>query len=200
MIAEMTCRMNALFARQRFSEATEIALQITAMSKDELRVTFERHGVDVKHLDHEAFGIYCGQMEPSYDVHVEGATSCVLAAAKEFGKKHIQEMVLITRRMLEGEAEPNQRMGLVITLNAHISLDEAVFIAEAVQSHGIAGATFAPNRNGEITIYHTKILNMTDEEFISSAMAITDKLRKLYPQLTSSIQSFIIHMPHLHYE
>ena len=42
--------------------------------------TFERHGVTVLHLDHEAFGIYVGQIEPTYDVHVDGRSEGVLAA------------------------------------------------------------------------------------------------------------------------
>jgi hypothetical protein len=43
-------------------EAADLALQITALSKDELRQSFEHHGVQVLYLDHEAFGIYGGQV------------------------------------------------------------------------------------------------------------------------------------------
>src|SRR5271154_5453142 len=67
IIADLTKHMNAHFAAGRYSEAAVLALQITARSKDELRDTFVRHGVAVLHLDHEAFGIYQGQIEPTYD-------------------------------------------------------------------------------------------------------------------------------------
>jgi hypothetical protein len=39
--------MNALFATKRYAEAAHLALSITALSKDELRDTFERHDVQV---------------------------------------------------------------------------------------------------------------------------------------------------------
>jgi hypothetical protein len=57
-ISRLTREMNALFAAGQYAEAARTALVITALSKDELRQTFERHGVRVLHLDHEAFGIY----------------------------------------------------------------------------------------------------------------------------------------------
>jgi hypothetical protein len=57
-ISRLTAEMNALFAANQYAEAARIALSITALSKDELRHTFERHGVTILHLDHEAFGIY----------------------------------------------------------------------------------------------------------------------------------------------
>jgi hypothetical protein len=63
-------------------------------------------------LDHEAFGIYAGQIEPTYDVHVDGRTDDVLAAASEFGRRHAQEMVLIAKKIREGESDPNERIGL----------------------------------------------------------------------------------------
>ncbi len=85
VIANLTKEMNAHFAAERFSEAAALALQITALSKGELRDTFVRHGVTVLHLDHEAFGIYQGRIEPTYDVRVEGSAAAVLAAATEFG-------------------------------------------------------------------------------------------------------------------
>src|SRR5437899_9735464 len=106
VIADLTRRMNGHFAAGQFREAAILALQITARSRDELRDTFVRHGVAVLHLDHEAFGIYEGQIEPTYDVHVEGTTVAVLAAAAEFGRHHAQEMILIARKVREGEHDP----------------------------------------------------------------------------------------------
>src|SRR2546430_17439829 len=98
VIAGLTRQMNAHFAAGQFSEAAALALQITARSKDELRDTFVRHGVVVLHLDHEAFGIYQGQIEPTYDVLVEGPTAAGLAAAEEFGKRHAQETIPVARK------------------------------------------------------------------------------------------------------
>ena len=63
-ISRLTREMNRLFAAQQYSEAVRVALAITAMSKGELRQTFEQHGVRIVHLDHEAFGIYAGIVEP----------------------------------------------------------------------------------------------------------------------------------------
>ena len=100
-IRRLTAEMNALFAAQQYTEAARIALSITALSKDELRETFERHGVMILHLDHEAFGIY-RVIEPSYDLRVDGGTSAVLAAATEFGKRHAQEAVLIAQAPRRG--------------------------------------------------------------------------------------------------
>src|SRR5271168_1387819 len=71
-IRRLTAEMNALFAAEQYAEAARIALSITALSKDELCETFERRGVTILHLDHEAFGIFEGQIEPTYDLHVEG--------------------------------------------------------------------------------------------------------------------------------
>src|SRR6266571_7331497 len=112
VIADLTKQMNAHFAAGEFGEAALLALQITARSKDELSDTFVRHGVVVLHLDHEAFGIYEGQIEPTYDVLVEGTAAAVLAAATEFGKRHAQEMILIARKLREGEHDPGARLGL----------------------------------------------------------------------------------------
>jgi hypothetical protein len=53
-IADLTRRMNAEFHAGRYADAGRIALEITARSKDELATTFQRHGVTVLHLDHEA--------------------------------------------------------------------------------------------------------------------------------------------------
>jgi hypothetical protein len=164
VIAQLTRQMNALFADGRYSEAARLALEITAKSKDELRDVFARHGVAVLHLDHEAFGIYEGLIEPAYDVHADGTTGDVLDAAAEFGRRHAQEMVLVARKMHEGESDPAQRLGLTIALNAEIGVDEAVEIADVVKDHGFRGATFAPKRRGAVVIYHTDNLGMTGEE------------------------------------
>src|ERR1700693_4193253 len=91
-IRRLTAEMKALFAAKQYAEAARIALSITALSKDELRETFAKHGVTVLHLDHEAFGIFEGEIEPTYDTLVDAATPEVLAAAAEFGKRHVQEM------------------------------------------------------------------------------------------------------------
>jgi hypothetical protein len=116
VIADLTRRMNVQFEAGRYAEAGLLALEITARSKDELAEAFRRHGVTVPHLDHEAFGIYEGQIEPTYDVHVDGRTDDVLAAAAEFGRRHAQEMVLVARKVREGESDTNERIGLTITL------------------------------------------------------------------------------------
>jgi hypothetical protein len=132
VIADLTKEMNALFAEGDYGEAAVLALQITSRSKDELRDAFVRHGVTVLHLDHEAFGIYEGQIEPTYDVYVEGRTDSVLTAAMEFGKHHSQEMILIARKLRQGEHDAAERLGLTILLNAQITLDEAVEITALV--------------------------------------------------------------------
>src|SRR5690349_10044674 len=82
-ISRLTVEMNALFAARQYGEAARTALSITALSKDDLRDVFERHGVKILRLDHEAFGIYAGTIEPSYDLRVEGETQLVLSAAAE---------------------------------------------------------------------------------------------------------------------
>jgi hypothetical protein len=151
-IADLTKRMNAYFAAGQYGDAAVLALQITARSRDELKETFVRHGVAVLHLDHEAFGIFEGRIEPTYDVHVEGRTDAVLAAATEFGKHQAQEMILIARKPREGESDPAERLGLTIVLNALITLDEEVEIAALVQDHGFKGATFAPKRRGSVAV------------------------------------------------
>ena len=155
VIADLTKQMNVCFAAGQYNEAAVLALQITARSRDELRDTFVRHGVTVLHLDHEAFGIYEGQVEPTYDVLVEGPAAAVLAAAAEFGKHHAQEMILIARKRREGEHDPAERLGLTILLNVEIVLDVAVEIAAKVQDRGFKGATFAPKRKGSVAVYHT---------------------------------------------
>src|SRR5947209_17910583 len=148
VIAELTRQMNAQFQTGRYTEAGRLALEITARSKDELATAFQRHGVTVLHLDHEAFGIYEGQIEPTYDVHVDGRTDDVLAAASEFGRRHAQEMVLIARKVQEGESDPHERNGLTITLYANVTVPEAVRIAEVVRRVGLHGAPFLPEGRG----------------------------------------------------
>ncbi len=138
-ISRLTQEMNTLFAAKQYAEAARIALSITALSKDELRETFERHGVAVLRLDHEAFGIYGGIIEPSYDLRVEGSTPHVLQAATEFGERHEQEAILIARKVREGETDPDEKLGLSITLRAAISAQEAVMIAEMVKTCGFKG-------------------------------------------------------------
>jgi hypothetical protein len=153
VIADLTRRMNAEFQAARYADAGRLALEITARSKDELAEAFHRHGVTVLHLDHEAFGIYAGQIEPTYEVHVDGRTDDVLAAASECGRRHAQEMVLIAKKIREGESDPNERIGLTITLYANVTVPEAVRIAEVVRQLGFAGATFSPKGQGTIVVF-----------------------------------------------
>lgn len=197
VIADLTKQMNVRFAAGEFGEAAHLALQITARSKDELRDTFVRYGVAVLHLDHEAFGIYERLIEPTYDVHVEGTTTAVLAAAAEFGKHHAQEMILIVRNLKEGERDPAERLGLTILLGAQITLEEAVEITALVQDHGFKGATFAPKRQGTVAIYHTDNLGMTPAEFQDAATGLLEELRQDYPALNFDVQKYFIHMPQL---
>lgn len=189
--------MNGHFAAGEYSEAADLALEITALSKDELRQSFERHGVRVLYLDHEAFGIYAGQIEPTYDTLVDGSTPDVLAAAAEFGTRHAQEMVLIAKKLKAGESDPSQRMGLIIALHEDIPVNVAVEIADLVRDSGFAGATFAPKRGGEVAIYHTDNLGMTGEQFVAGAYALVGELQKRYSQLTFGMQKFLIQMPRL---
>jgi len=196
-IADLTRRMNAEFHAGRFAQAGRTALEITALSRDELLVTFERHTVTVLHLDHEAFGIYEGEIEPTYDVHVDGRTDDVLAAASEFGRRHAQEMVLIAKELREGENDPNQRLGLTILLNATFTIEEALEIAAAVRSCGFTGATFAPKRSGTVAIYHTENLGITADEFARVALMLLGDLKEDYPSLTYEFRKYIIHMPKL---
>ena len=183
IIADLTRRMNAEFQAGKYAEAGVIALEITARSKDELAAVFQQNGVTVLHLDHEAFGIYEGQIEPAYDVHVDGQTENVLAAAREFGRRHAQEMVLIAKKLREGESDPNQRMGLTILLNEHIGVEEAVHIAEIVRTCGFQGATFAPKGGGTVIIYHTENLGLSPEAFQKNGEKLTGELKKRYSSL-----------------
>ncbi len=197
IIADLTKRMNGHFAAGEFSEAAALALQITSQSKDELRETFVRHGVTVLHLDHEAFGIYQGQMEPTYDVHVEGAGDHVLAAAAEFGKRHAQETILIARKLREGEHDPELRLGLTVRLNAAIILAEAVEIVDVVQDCGFNGATFALKGKGSLVVYRTDSLGMSNEKFEQAATVLVGRLRGKYPALHYEVQEYVICMPRL---
>jgi hypothetical protein len=197
IIADLTGRMNGYFAAGQYAESAEIALQITALSKDELRDAFERHGVLVLYLDHEAFGIYAGQIEPSYDTLVDGPTPKVLAAAAEFGRRHAQEAVLIARKLREGENDSSGRLGLTIVLGQPLKAGEAVRIAELARLCGFLGATFAPNRMGSMVVYHTETLNMTEEEFEEAAVLLIQALTEGYPKLQFQVQKFIIQMPRL---
>ena len=165
VLADLARRMNEEFREARYAEAGAIALEITARNKHELAAAFQRHQVTVLHLDHEAFGIYDGRIEPTYDAHVDGRTEDVVAAGAEFGKRHAQEMVLIARKLKVGESDSNQCMGLAITLNAVIDVAEAVEIAEIVRACGFQGATFAPKGNGAIIIYHTENLGLSPDGF-----------------------------------
>src|ERR1043165_3614819 len=173
-IRTLTEQMNALFAKKQYTEAARIALTITALSKDELRETFERHNVRVVRLDHEAFGIY-GVLEPSYDLCVEGGTAEILTAATEFGKRHAQQAILVARKLSEGEKDSAARIGLTIVLNAVISVEAAVRLTEIARQEGFAGATFVPKRQGTLTIYHTEDLNLTPDEFQNAALARSEE-------------------------
>ena len=195
-LAELTREMNALFSAKQYAEAARIALSITALSKDELRGIFEQHGVKILHLDHEAFGIYAGVIEPSYDLSVDGETPLVLAAATEFGKRHVQEAILIARKSQEGESDPAERLGLSLALHAPISAEEAVVIAAMVQASGFKGATFVPKR-GEVVIYHTDDLGMTPEQFDVAATSLIEKAKTGYLRLTAMSQKYIIQMSDL---
>jgi len=197
IIADLTKQMNAHFVSGRYSEAAALALQITARSRDELRDTFVRHGVAVLYLDHEAFGIYEGQIEPTYDVRVEGSTAAVLTAAAEFGKRHAQEMILIARKVREGEHGPEARLGLIVMLNAAITLDEAVEITGVVQDRGFMGATFASKRKGSMVVYHTDSLEMNAAEFEEAVILLVDGLKQKYPALQYEVQEYIICMARL---
>lgn len=189
--------MNARFAVGGYAEAADLALQITASSKDELRRAFEQHGVDVLYLDHEAFGIYAGQIEPTYDLLVDGPTSGVLAAAAQFGKRHAQEMVLIAKKWRGPDDDPVGRLGLTITLGEPPTAREAVRIADVARACGFLGATFAPNRRGSLVVYHTDTLGLTEDEFESAAILLIDALIQGYPDLQFQVEKFIIHMPRL---
>src|ERR1043166_5145719 len=154
-IADLTRRMNTEFTAGQYAEAGRTAFEITALSRDELRATFERHYVTVLHLDHEAFGIYEGQIEPTYAGHVDGGREDVLAAAMEFGRRHAQEMVLIAKESRAGDSANDERLGLTILLNETFTIEAALEITATVRSWGFTGATFAP-RAHTVAIYRSE--------------------------------------------
>jgi hypothetical protein len=195
-IRRLTAEMNAHFAANQYAEAARVALSITVLSKDELRDTFERHGVTILHLDHEAFGIY-RVIEPSYDLRVDGPTSAVISAAKEFGRRHAQEAVLIACKLAAGETDPAERLGITIVLNTTITIVEAVEIVETVRDCGFQGATFLPKRAGEVAIYHTDDLGMTTDQFEAAGRQVAMALFADYPKMRLDIRKFIIQMPKL---
>jgi hypothetical protein len=121
----------------------------------------------------------------------------VLAAATEFGKHHAQEMILIARKLQEGESDPAERLGLTILLNEAITLEEAVEVTALVQDRRLKGATFAPKRHGTVAVYHTDNLGMTPAEFQGAATLLLEELLKDYPALSLNVQKYIIHMPRL---
>ena len=192
-IAAQTALMNAKFLAKEYAEAARMALEITAKSKGELRDTFVRHGVSVLHLDHEAFGIY-QIIEPSYDLHVDGMTPDVLAAAEEFGSRHAQEAVLIARKLQEGETDPAERLGLVVVLREDIKIEEAIEIVEVVRDCGFTGATFVLKR-GEVSIYHTDDLGMTREQFKKAADFVAARLQAKYTQAQYTVAPYLVLMP-----
>ena len=58
-------------------------------------------------------------------------------------------------------------------------------------------ATFAPKRQGTLTIYHTEDLNMTPDEFQNAALALIEQLLEEYAKLTFEVEQFLIWMPSL---
>jgi hypothetical protein len=195
-IADLTSEMNARFQAGEYLDAARIAFSITGLGKDELRQTFEQHGVKILHLDHEAFGIY-EVIEPSYDLRVDGATRDVLAAATEFGKRHAQEAVLVARKAMEDEMDPAVCLGLIVVLHKNIKIETAVEIVDVVRDCGFRGATFAPKRNGEVSIYHTADLHMTTDQFRNAADLLVSRLRTMYPQAQYTVEPYLVLMPTL---
>ncbi len=149
----------------------------------------------VLHLDHEAFGIYT-VIEPSYDLRVDGATMDVLAAATEFGKRHAQEAVLIACKLGDGESDPAERLGLIITLHVAMTMTQAIRIVEIVRVQGFTGATFVPRRS-EISIFHTDDLHMTTGQFRTAAGLLVAGLRVEYPRAQYTVEPYLILMPTL---
>ncbi len=88
-------------------------------------------------------------------------------------------------------------MGLTVTLNAPVNIDEAVRIAEAVRKEGFAGATFLPKMRGTLTIYHTDDLGMTPDRFQDAATVVLEQLIGAYPELSFEVERYIIQMPSL---
>ncbi len=196
-LAELTRRMNAHFGADEYAEAGRLAMEITARSRDELASTFQRHAVAILRLDHEAFGIYEGRIEPTYDLRVDGATRDIVAAATEFGKRHAQEMVIVARMLRDGESDPAERLGATVVLQIDLTLLEADGIARVAQQRGFAGATFIPKGQGTITIYHTDNLGITQAEFEEALLSLFTELQSDYPHAKLEVRKYIIHMPRL---
>ena len=106
-------------------------------------------------------------------------------------------MVLIARKLHEGETDSEQRLGLTVTLNEPIRIEVAVEITDLVRDCGFKGATFAPKRNGTVVIYHTDDLALSPEEFQKNAKQLLNELKKRYNNLSFDVQKFIIYMPKL---
>jgi hypothetical protein len=86
---------------------------------------------------------------------------------------------------------------LTVVLNATFIVEEALEIAEVVRARGFKGATFAPKRNGTVTIYHTENLGITADEFQNAALALVQELERDYPRLTFGVSKYLIQMPQL---
>jgi len=134
------------------------------------------------------------QSSAEHHVGVTNAQQNVWAAAAEFANRHAQEMVLIARKVREGESDPNERIGLTITLAASFTVLEAVRLAELIREVGFPGATFSPKGQGTIVVYHTDTLEMTPQAFEDTALVLLEELSEEYPQLNFSIQRFVICM------
>ena len=105
--------------------------------------------------------------------------------------------MLIARKLPEGEMDPAERLGLTIVLNTTITIDEVVEIVATVRDCGFQGATFAPKRAGEVAIYHTDDLGMTNEQFEAAGRQVARALLDDYPKLRMDVRKFIIQMPNL---
>jgi hypothetical protein len=106
-------------------------------------------------------------------------------------------MVLIAKKLHEGENDPNERLGLTLVLNATFTVEEALEIAETVKGCGFKGATFAPKRNGTVAIYHTDNLGISADQFENAALDLIQELMQDYPSLSFDVRKYIIQMPRL---
>ncbi len=191
-IASKSKEMNLAYKSGDYEKAAELAVSITAISKDELRDVFVNRGVKIIHLDHEAFGIYKGRFEPTYDLLVDGNTADILSAAREFGAKHAQQAILVARILKEGDHGEGARLGATITLGKVINSHEAVAISEEVLNSGFSGATFSPKRQGTIIIYNSQDLGMTNEEFKVAYKVLLEKFAVDYPDSQLEVGSFML--------
>jgi hypothetical protein len=112
-------------------------------------------------------------------------------------KHHAQEMILVARKLREGEEDPAERLGLTIVLDAEITLSEAVEVAAVVRDCGFKGATFAPKRKGTVAVYHTDDLGMSADQFEETAIILLEELKQDYPALNFDVQKYLIQMPRL---